>query len=405
MAGPGCFGELSSVAARSVLRRYSDAWFAAAKSNKAGNTAVRFPRRRRRLIPVRFYHRTFSIEGDRVRLPVAAGAPPLVVRLSRKVPYPLSEVRSVTLLCDSGRLCLEVCAGVPVAQYAEGAADPRRVAGVDLGVIHPFAVAGPDARALLVSGRALRAESRLHLAERKARSRAVSARAPSRGERGSRRWRKYRARTKKLEARHRRRLAQARHEAAKAVIAWALRERIGTLVVGNPVGVLELKSGTNHNQRLRDWRPGQAKAALADKARVAGIAVHIVDERGSSSTCPSCQMRVAKPKGRSFHCPHCGLVGHRDLVGAVNIASRLAKGGGSVSMPDTIVHRRAGQHLPGAGRSLRDPRRTRWEIRRASRESWPAVARPVATATGSSSNVVVTKFEDQPPIAEHANVG
>jgi hypothetical protein len=29
-AGAGCFGELDSAGARSVLRRYSDAWFAAA---------------------------------------------------------------------------------------------------------------------------------------------------------------------------------------------------------------------------------------------------------------------------------------------------------------------------------------------------------------------------------------
>jgi transposase len=34
-------------------------------------------------------------------------------------------------------------------------------------------------------------------------------------------------------------------------------------------------------------------------------------------------MRVRKPKGRLFSCPHRGLVGHRDIVGAVNIASRM----------------------------------------------------------------------------------
>jgi putative transposase len=33
-SGPGTFGELDSVGARSVLRRYSDAWFAAAKRRK-----------------------------------------------------------------------------------------------------------------------------------------------------------------------------------------------------------------------------------------------------------------------------------------------------------------------------------------------------------------------------------
>ena len=93
-AGPGCFGELSCVGARSVLRRYSDAWFAAAKERRAGNGSARYPRRRRRLMPVRFYCGTFSVTGDRVRLPVASGCPPLVVRLSRQIPYPLEQVRS-----------------------------------------------------------------------------------------------------------------------------------------------------------------------------------------------------------------------------------------------------------------------------------------------------------------------
>jgi hypothetical protein len=36
LAGPGTFGELDSTGARSVLRRYSDAWFAAAACGKAG---------------------------------------------------------------------------------------------------------------------------------------------------------------------------------------------------------------------------------------------------------------------------------------------------------------------------------------------------------------------------------
>jgi hypothetical protein len=47
-SGSGTFGELDSVGARSVLRRYSDAWFAAAKRRNAGDLTARFPRRRRR---------------------------------------------------------------------------------------------------------------------------------------------------------------------------------------------------------------------------------------------------------------------------------------------------------------------------------------------------------------------
>src|SRR5262249_62113260 len=72
--------------------------------------------------------------------------------------------------------------------------DPARVAGVDLGIIHPYAVAGPGGEGLLVSGRAIRAEHRMHLADRKARARAVARRAPKPGQKGSRRGRHYRRR-------------------------------------------------------------------------------------------------------------------------------------------------------------------------------------------------------------------
>ncbi|MEV0401332.1 hypothetical protein [Actinoallomurus sp. NPDC050550] len=61
-AGPGTFGELDTIGARSVPRRYSDAWFATAKRRKDGDASVRFPRRKRRLMPVRYYHGTFTLE-------------------------------------------------------------------------------------------------------------------------------------------------------------------------------------------------------------------------------------------------------------------------------------------------------------------------------------------------------
>jgi putative transposase len=244
---------------------------------------------------------------------------------------------------------------------------------VDLGIIHPFALAAPTG-ALVVSGRALRAESRLHLAESKARRRAVARRAPKAGQRGSRRWRRYRARTKVLEARHRRRLGQARHEAARTLVDYARMHRIGTLVVGDPRSLLDQDAGARQNLATRAWRVGQLIAALSDKAEVAGIAVVLVDERGTSSTCPRCALRVPKPKGRGFVCPHCHLRAHRDVVGAANIASRSPRGG-TVIDPSGLVttHRRAGRHLPG--RTRRDPRRVAMGKRARAEGPWPAVAR------------------------------
>jgi transposase len=161
-SGPGTFGELDTAGARSVLRRYSDAWLATAKRRRQGDETARFPRRRRSMVPVRWYCGRFTVDGRRLRVPVAKGCPPLQVRLDRDVPYPPGQVRSVTLVYETGRLWVDVTAEVPVATYPAGAEpDAGRVAGVDPGIIHPYAVAGPPGEALLVSGRAIRAEHRL----------------------------------------------------------------------------------------------------------------------------------------------------------------------------------------------------------------------------------------------------
>src|SRR5205807_8577407 len=119
----------------------------------------RYPSRTRALGPVRFRAGQFALDGARVRLQTARGAPPLVVRLARALPYPPSEVRAVTLLIDAGRVVLDVTAEIDV-----GPTPGTATAGVDLGIIHPFAVACGD-EALVISGRALRAEGRLHLTD------------------------------------------------------------------------------------------------------------------------------------------------------------------------------------------------------------------------------------------------
>jgi putative transposase len=130
------------------------------------------------------------------------------------------------------------------------------------------------------------------------------------------------------EARHRRRVRQAQHEAAKTVITWAIDRRIGTLAVGDPRGVLDIKAGRRHNQRTRDWRIGHLITVLKDKAEAAGIIMALMDERGTSSTCPAS-------------------------------ASIAARHGGGITpvIPAGVTHRRAGAHLPGVAPSRRDPRR------------------------------------------------
>jgi len=243
------FGELSPTCAEDVLKRYSIGFFEAAKRHTQG-LAAGFPRRKRGLVPLRFRWGCFSVCGSRVRLGVGRGAPELWVRLARDVPYPAESIRSLTLVVEAGRLYLDVTAQLPVAASD---LDPDRVAGIDLGIIHPYAVMAGD-EALLVSGRAIRAEERLHLEDTKRRSQKAAARAPSKGQRGSRRWRRSRAAARRAEARHRRRVRQAHHEAAKSVVAWLVDHKVATVVVGDPRGITTKDSGRHQNLRLHTWQ-------------------------------------------------------------------------------------------------------------------------------------------------------
>ena len=362
------FDELAQHCARRVLGRYSTAWFAAAARSKAG-LKTGFPRRKRRLFPVTWQQGNFTIEGDRIRLSIARGSRSLILRLGRDLPYPQESLRTVTLVHEAGRLYVDVTALVPIETHD---LDKDKVAGVDLGIIHPYAVAAVN-DAIVVSGRALRAEERLHLSDTKARAKKMGRRVPKRGQRGSRRYKKLRAAQKRAETRHKRRIRQAHHEPAKEVVSWAIAQRVGRLAIGDPKGITTSDSGRKQNLRLRQWRRTHLLQALRDKAEVAGIEVVMVDERGTSSTCPDCRVRVSKPKGRNFHCNSCGLCAHRDVVGARNIAGRA---GGITSTNMLVTHRRAGTVT-----ARRDRRRHLLDARR----SGPAPGRPGTRVSGSRS--------------------
>jgi hypothetical protein len=131
------------------------------------------------------------------------------------------------------------------------------------------------------------------------------------------------------------------------------------LLVGDPKHITSQDVGRVQNLRLRQWRRTHLVRALRDKAERAGSQVRMVDERGTSSTCPACQMKVPKPSGRRFHCLHCNLTWHRDLVGAANIAANHGGGltGRAAHVP--VEHRRAGM-VP----ARRDRRRHQHDRRR-----------------------------------------
>jgi transposase len=156
------------------------------------------------------------------------------------------------------------------------------------------------------------------------------------------------------------------------------------------------------NWRLRQWRRTHLLQALKDKAEVAGIVVRLVDERGTSSTCPACHQRVPKPTGRRCHCHGCGFQGHRDLVGAANIAAKTGGGPTSTTLPVLVEHRRAGI-VP----ARRDRRRQLHDDRRRRRSCLASGHPPDDPASGGCRSLRVpdlTHGEDQATPPDRATV-
>jgi putative transposase len=186
----------------------------------------------------------------------------------------------------------------------------------------------------VVSGRGIRSHKRLlskQLGE--------IAQKRSRCQRGSKRWKRLQ-RVRCLQSqRAKRRIRDLRHKGTRRAIDFCVEQKVGTLFLGNPRGVRDLKAGRHHNQRISRWEVGKDIDYLCHKAEKASIVCSTGDERGTSSRCPQCGHRH-RPRGRNWQCRACGFAGHRDLVGAANMHENAF--GVKVTFPASVTYRRAG---------------------------------------------------------------
>lgn len=186
---------------------------------------------------------------------------------------------------------------------------------VDLGQIHHSACVTDAGEAMVLSGRGIRAVKR----HRSKRMRALT-RKQKRCVEGSRRWKRLQKAKNALSARTKRRVKDLRHKATAMVVAFFVERGVGEVFVGDPRGARDRDSGRKHNRRMSQWECGEDLRLLREKFERAGILCSSGDERGTSSRCPECRRRH-KPRGRLWRCPDpaCGFVGHRDVVGGVNM--------------------------------------------------------------------------------------
>jgi putative transposase len=312
-----CHQLLANVQATSERRR----------NEPSSRRWLRYPYQEKRFFPLYWPAQAVSYDraAKRLVLPMGRGRKSLVFRLDLDF-----EPGGVKLVWNEGYELHVVRSDIEAAKDSPG---PNR-ATVDLGEIHQAAVATSTGEALVVSGRGIRSDKRLL-----SKQLGAIARKRSRCKKRSRREKRLQKAREKRTLLSRRRIRDKRHKGTRKVIAFCVKHEVGELYVGDPRGVRKLKSGRRHNQRIARWEVGKDMDYLGHKAERAGLACSTGDERGTSSRCPQCGHRH-RPKGRDWQCKACGFVGHRDVVGAVN----MHQNGFSrkVTFPALVTYRRAG---------------------------------------------------------------
>jgi putative transposase len=284
--------------------------------------SARYPHRRHCYRTTTWKHTGIRVRDGVLLLARSRGLEPIRVRLPDHLrTYPAAAYKQVELVWD--RAGQRYHWHVTLENGIEPAPPPGTgVLAVDLGEIHPAAMTDGH-EAVVISARRLRA-TRQHTVKRVAEMQSKQ----SGKTKGSRRWKQLQARKYRFLAQQQKRTRAIEHKVSRAVVDWAQERKAGTIAVGDVRDVADGKHmASKSQQKIALWSHGNVRQYINYKANAEGITVELVDEHDTSKTCPRCG-RQHKPPGRVYRCPNpaCGLVAHRDVVGAINILSRKVHG-------------------------------------------------------------------------------
>jgi putative transposase len=206
-----------------------------------------------------------------------------------------------------------------------------RVVAVDLGAIHPVVTS----EGLIANGRYLRSLRRL-----RSKNLATIQAKLDRKQPGSRRHKRLKEAKQQFLERIDHRIQDVLHKTTRRLVSTWKLTNVQTVVIGDVWGKRKNNDhgGTRNPPRLPKWDFGAIRWFLTYKAQREGMSVAVQDEAHSSQICPVCGVR-RKTKKRMFRCLSCGLVAHRDVVGATNIL-RFYQGGKTLFVAGCVAQPR-----------------------------------------------------------------
>jgi putative transposase len=292
----------------------------------------RYPYHPKKYMPVEWPAQTVSRQGKRLILPMGRGRPSFAFHL----PDLPEHLGAVSLVWNGGyelHIVLPAASTPPPIPTRTGARQ-KVEAAIDLGEIHQAAVTTNTGKALIVTGRGMRSVKRQHN-----KMLGQLSRLQARCKKGSKRWRRLLYTRERESGKKERRVRDLRHKGTRQAVSFCRAEGVQTLYVGDPHGVRKHNKGRHHNQRMAQWEYGKDKQYLQEKCAQVGIECFSGSERGTSSQCPQCGWKK-KPKGRNWTCRRCGFVGHRDIVGSMNMHPLAF--GSRIAYPTSFTYRRPG---------------------------------------------------------------
>jgi putative transposase len=304
----GRYPGVSAQSAQQLIGDFCEAVESCRQLRKNGQLEARYPWRKPRYHDVVYTNQDARIRDDRLILPHGTSGT-LRIRLPDAVTLPgrLMEVRLsfgvARLVCD-----------VPDVPHHQ-----QNVIGVDLGV-NTLIAATDGAKVFLVSGRGVKA-----VIQWRNKTLADIQQAQSRKTKGSLRWKRLQRRKHQVLGKTRRQVRDATHKATHA-IAEAFPG--ATCYVGEP-----FNEAAEHLGRVQAQQVSTAcTRKIIQQLDYKTSGAITVDESYSSQTCPVCGER--SKHRRIYRCPHCGTMGPRDVVGAVNI---LSLGHHGAMLPDHFL--------------------------------------------------------------------
>lgn len=316
--------ELHSQSIQLVCRAFAGNIDSTKENRKHGLKDIKYPWRDKRFYPTYWHGQAVKHQKGKTVLPMGKGRKPI------SIPVEIDPNCTIVKLVWNRGFELHVSRDVEVSPRVK----TNITAAVDLGEIHLAAVATSSGAGLIATGRGIRSLKQ----QRHKQLRQISKK-QSRCQKYSKRWKKLQRSKNKLLLRIERRIKDLRHKATTQVVSFLKAQGVSQLYVGNPDGVRRKNCGRKHNQRMSGWEYGTDINYLTYKCQIAGIKVSDGNERGSSSTCPECGHRH-KPRNRNWKCSKCKFVGHRDMVGALNI--HHIGFGKKIVMPSSITYLRPG---------------------------------------------------------------